>query len=104
MQFVVYAVDKPDALPRRLDALEAHRRYLDTAPAEHGVKVLLSGPLTEADGKTMRGSFFLLEATTQDDIEAMFAGDPLQAADVWSERSVSAVTIRQNNMASANGD
>lgn len=98
MQFVVYALDKPDALTFRLQVLDAHRDFLETAPADHGVKVLLSGPLTEDDGSTMRGSFFLLEAERQEDIEEMFAKDPLQAAGVWSERNISAVMVRQNNM------
>lgn len=97
MQFVVYALDKPDALRLRLEVLEAHRHFLDTGPAEHGVTVLLSGPLTEDDGSTMRGSFFLLEAEKREDIEEMFANDPLQASGVWSERHISAVMVRQNN-------
>lgn len=98
MQFVVYALDKPGAPGRRLEVLEAHRSFLDTAPASHGVKILLSGPLTEDDGGTMRGSFFLLDAEKREDIEEMFANDPLQAAGVWSERHISAVMVRQNNM------
>lgn len=98
MRFVVYAIDKPGALGQRLEVLDAHRTFLDTAPARHGVTVLLSGPLTEDDGSTMRGSFFLLEAEQREHIEEMFAKDPLQAAGVWSERHVSAVMVRQNNM------
>lgn len=98
MQFVVYAIDKPDALRIRLEVLEAHRHFLGTAPADFGVKVLLSGPLTEDDGTTMRGSFFLLEAETREQIEEMFSNDPLKAAGVWAECQISAVMIRQNNM------
>lgn len=98
MQFVVYALDESDALPQRLSVIAAHRAYLDEAPARHGVEVLLSGPLVEDDGNSMRGSFFLLEAATREDVEAMFAEDPLQAAGVWRERHISAVTIRQNRV------
>jgi uncharacterized protein YciI len=101
MQFVVFALDKPGALKLRLEVLDAHRHFLDTAPADHGVKVLLSGPLTKEDGSTMRGSFFLLEAERQENIEEMFANDPLQAAGVWSEWHISAVMVRQNNMPAA---
>ena len=98
MHFVVHALDKPDALPRRMEALAAHRAYLDHGPAVHGVTVLLSGPLTSDDGERMVGSFFLLEAGGREAIEAMFADDPLNAADVWASRDVTAVTIRQNAM------
>ena len=98
MHFVVHALDKPDALPRRLGALAAHRAYLDTAPAEHGVRVLLSGPLTSDDGEKMTGSFFLLDAPNREAIETMFEGDPIAKADVWETRTVTAFALRQNNM------
>ncbi len=98
MHFVVHALDKPDALPRRQAVLAAHRAYLDQAPARHGVRVLLSGPLTSDDGARMIGSFFLLEAPDRAAIEAMFASDPMATADVWKQRQVQAVTLRQNAM------
>ena len=98
MRFVVHALDKPDALPRRLAVIAAHRAHLDEAPARHSVRVLLSGPLTSDDGETMRGSFFLLEAPDRAAVNALFAEDPLSDADVWRERTVTAVAIRQDAM------
>lgn len=98
MLFVVHALDRPDALEQRLAVLPAHRSHLDTAPARHGVRVLLSGPLVEDDGTRMQGSFFLLEAPGRDAVEALFAEDPLTAAEVWRERTVTAVTLRQNRL------
>ncbi|MEL7149554.1 MAG: YciI family protein [Pseudomonadota bacterium] len=98
MHFVVHALDKPDALPRRKVALAAHRAYLDKAPAEHGVCVLLSGPLTSDDGERMTGSFFLLDAPNRAAIEAMFEGDQIAQADVWQVRTVTAFALRQNSM------
>ncbi|MDJ0824621.1 MAG: YciI family protein [Rhodobacter sp.] len=98
MRFVVHALDKPDALPRRLEVLAAHRAYLDTAPARHGVRVLLSGPMTADDGEAMLGSFFLLEAPNRAAVEAMFAEDPIATANVWAAVTMTAVSIRQNNM------
>lgn len=98
MRFLVHALDKPDALQRRLAAIDAHRRYLDEAPARHGVTVLLSGPMTDDAGKTMIGSFFLLDAASRDAVEALFAEDPLASADVWAHRTVTAVKVRQDNM------
>lgn len=98
MQFIFHALDKPDALPRRLAAIDDHRRHLDQAPGRHGVEVLLSGPLMADDGETMIGSFLLLDAPNRAAIEALFAEDPLASADVWDEPSITAVTIRQNRM------
>jgi len=101
MRFVIYALDKPDALPRRLANIDAHRSYLGEAPERHGIKILLSGPLTQDDGETMRGSFFLLEAENRAVIEEFLAGDPMGAADVWSDLQISAVFVRQDNMSAA---
>ena len=98
MQFILHALDKPDAAPRRQAAIADHRAFLDAAPARHGVTVLLSGPLVSDDGAGMIGSFFLLDAPNRGAIDAMFADDPLVAADVWGERHLTAVQIRQNNM------
>jgi uncharacterized protein YciI len=98
MHFVVHALDKLDALPRREAVLAAHRAYLDQAPARHGVRVLLSGPLTSDDGTRMIGSFFLLDAPERKAIDALFAWDPMATADVWDHRHLQAVTLRQNAM------
>jgi len=101
MHFVVHALDRPDALPRRQAVLAAHRTYLDTAPARHGVQVLMSGPLITDDGETMIGSFFLLDAESREAVEAMFAEDPMSQADVWAARDLHMVMIRQNAMGEA---
>ncbi len=98
MHIVAHAIDKPDALPRRLEIIDAHRAYLAEAPAKHGVKGLLSGPLTEDDGETMKGSFFLFDAPGRAAVEALIAGDPISQADVWDHVHITAVMIRQNNM------
>ena len=100
MHFVVHALDKADALERRMMFIADHRAFLDSAPAQHGVQVLLSGPLTSDDGSAMIGSFFLLDAPNRQSIEDMFSADPLSAADVWGQTHISAVTIRQNNLGS----
>lgn len=98
MRFVVHALDLPDALSRRMDVIEAHRAYLEEAPVRHGVRVLLSGPLMDDTMDKMIGSFFLLEAETRSQVEAFFAEDPLNAAQVWDRRTITAVHIRQNTM------
>lgn len=89
MLFVVHALDKADALPRRLAAYEAHKTFLsDLAP--YGVSIVMSGPLVEDDGVTMKGSFVLLEAPARENVERFSAADPFQAADVWREVSITA--------------
>ena len=96
MHFVVHALDHPDALPKRLDVIDAHRTYLQLTRAD--VKILMSGPLVVDDGKTMKGSFFLLDADGRDAVEAMFAGDPLAQAGIWQDVSVTRVWVRQNHV------
>ncbi|MHA7778022.1 YciI family protein [Roseibium sp. M-1] len=81
-------------LRKRLEVLETHRRFLDTAPAGYDVRVLLSRPLVADDESTMRGSFFLLEAQSPAAIEKLFESYPLRAAGVRDSFQVSAVHIR----------
>ncbi len=61
MLFAIHALDRPGALPERLARYEAHKAFLDEASA-HGVRIVMSGPLTADDGATMIGSLFLVEA------------------------------------------
>ena len=98
MIFVVHALDKPNAIDRRLANLQAHRAYLDTAPGGFAVRILMSGPLLSDDGQGMKGSFFLLDAPDRRAIEAMFDGDPLAQANVWQKLDINRVKVRQNNV------
>ena len=54
MIWIIVCKDKADALKRRMAVIDEHRKYLSTNP----IKTLVSGPLTDLDGKTMNGSFF----------------------------------------------
>lgn len=98
MEFVVHALDKPNTQEQRLEFLDRHREFLETGPDKFGVSVLMSGPLNSDCGTTMIGSFFLLAAETRQQVEAMFAADPLASANVWERLDISRVTIRQNNI------
>lgn len=98
MLFIAHALDKADSHERRLAVLADHRAYLEVAPDRLAVRVLLSGPLTSDDGETMIGSFFLLEAQHRRLVEALFAGDPMNEANVWTSLNLHAVTLRQNAM------
>jgi uncharacterized protein YciI len=94
MLFVLHALDKPGALSRRLSNYDAHKKFLsDTAP--HGVKIVMSGPLTADDGETMIGSFFLIEAQDRATVERFNSADPFYAAGIWEKVSVTGFIRRQ---------
>jgi hypothetical protein len=93
LYFVIRCIDKAGALERRLSTMEAHKAYVSTKP----IKVLLSGPLTEDDGETIIGSFFMVEAATRDDVERFQRGDPLYDAGIWDSIEVHAFAKRIDN-------
>jgi uncharacterized protein len=93
MLFVLHALDKADGLPRRLVAYEAHKLFLADTGA-FGLKIVMSGPLTEDDGTTMKGSFFLIEAPSRAHVERFNAADPFTAADVWTTVTITAFSRR----------
>lgn len=82
--FVLICPDKPDALPRRLEARPAHLAYV----ASFGARVRLAGPMLGADGATPAGSLFILDMDTVEDARAFNAGDPYVAADVFGTVSL----------------
>ena len=93
MHFIVHCVDHDDALPIRLANYEAHKAYL----AQAQVTTLVSGPLTADDGVTMKGSCFLLEADTKDEVLAFHRNDPFYAAGVWRDVSIHPFLKRVDN-------
>ncbi|MEM8823366.1 MAG: YciI family protein [Pseudomonadota bacterium] len=99
MIYIITCLDKPDALPRRLQNIDAHRNYLATHT--HPVKTLLSGPLVREDGETMKGSHFLVDAESRAAIEAWQADDPLANADVWDSVIIEAFLKRVDNLSPA---
>ena len=96
MHFIVHAVDHPDALPRRLEVLEAHRAYLAQARPGNNAKILMSGPLIDDASGHMQGSFFLIEAPHRSDVDVLFADDPLANAGVWEDCTITAFYLRTN--------
>ncbi len=98
MIFIAHALDKADALPQRMAHIDAHRKYLDEAPTKLGIKILLSGPLTDDSGQKMIGSFFMLDADERDQVDRMFRDDPLAHAGVWKELTVTRIYVRQNTI------
>jgi uncharacterized protein YciI len=86
--FAVHALDRPGALPLRLEHYAAHRSYVE-ADHLHGVNVVLSGPLQSADGDLMIGSLFVIAAPDQDTVAAFAGGDPFATAGVWGQVNIS---------------
>jgi len=85
--FAVHALDKPGALPLRLEHYAAHRAFVES---DHlwQVRVILSGPLQTADGEMMIGSLFLIEAESQALVEAFANADPFLVQGVWGQVSI----------------
>ena len=85
--FALHALDLPGALPARLEHYAAHRAFIETE-AEHGISIVMSGPLQTDDGEMMTGSLFIIEAPDRATIEAFVAADPFTREAVWGEVSI----------------
>jgi uncharacterized protein len=93
MHFVIHCLDKQGAVQSRLSRYEDHKAYLATAP----VRILVSGPLLAPDHETMIGSFFLVEAETQQEVEAFHNADPFKKAGIWERVSIHPFLKRMDN-------
>ena len=94
MIWIIVCKDKKDSLSKRLAIIDKHREYLSLNP----IKTLISGPLTHNDGKTMNGSFFMVEADEISEIYEFQKNDPLFRADVWEEVFISPFSKRVDNL------
>jgi uncharacterized protein len=93
MNFTVYCLDYAGVVQLRLEHYEAHKAYLQTAP----IKTLISGPLTEPDGQTMIGSFFLYEADKLADVQQFVERDPFNMANIWQSIEIRPFIKRVDN-------
>lgn len=75
--FVLFCIDKQDALELRLANREAHIAYVRA-----GDRVKLGGPLTD-DAGAMIGSMLIVEAADRAEVEAFAAGDPYSVAGLF---------------------
>jgi uncharacterized protein YciI len=92
--FILHALDRPGALPKRLSNYGAHKAFLsDTSP--YGIKIVMSGPLTADDSETMIGSLFLIEAADRAAVLRFHAADPFLAADIWEKVTITGFIRRQ---------
>ena len=93
MLFVIHCLDKPGVTDIRNAHMAAHRNYTAAVP----IRILLSGPLTDDDGETVIGSFFLVDAVDRTEAEAFQKNDPLFAADIWESTAIHAFSKRVDN-------
>jgi len=62
-----------------MSVLEEHRKYLSTNP----IRTLLSGPMMDKNNNMMNGSFFMVEAETEEEIHEFQKNDPIYKAGVF---------------------
>ncbi len=94
MLFAIHAVDRKGALDKRLSNYDAHKGFLsDTTP--YGVQIVMSGPLTSDDGRSMIGSLFLVEAPNRAAVEEFHRADPFFAAQIWETVTITGFIRRQ---------
>src|SRR4051794_12244045 len=94
MLFVIHALDREGALPRRLANYDAHKAFLSDTTA-FGARIVMSGPLTSGDGETMIGSLFVVEAPDRASVERFNAADPFNAAQIWQRVTITGFIRRQ---------
>jgi uncharacterized protein YciI len=72
MLYAVICTDKPDSLAIRKAKRPEHVEYLQSL----GDRLVVAGPFTEPDGKTMNGSLIVIEAASLQAAKDIAAGDP----------------------------
>ena len=93
MHFTIHCLDKQGAVQERLANYEAHKTYLGKA----SVRIVISGPLLAPDLETMIGSFFLVEAEAQAEVQAFHDADPFKKAGIWERVSIHPFLKRMDN-------
>ncbi|PTE06891.1 hypothetical protein C9427_29670 [Mesorhizobium helmanticense] len=99
MLFAIHALDGDSgpegrSLQRRLASQDAHKAHLTTA-ATYGVTLVMSGPLVEDDGTTMKGSLLIVNAEGRSVVEAFNGADPYKKAGVWGSVTITGFQKRQ---------
>ncbi len=94
MLFVIHALDRAGALPQRLAHYDAHKAFLSDAE-QHGVHIVMSGPLSADDGTTMIGSLLVVDAPDRAAVERFNGADPFHAAGIWERVTITGFIRRQ---------
>ncbi|MBL8555040.1 MAG: YciI family protein [Phenylobacterium sp.] len=86
--FVLYCVDKPNALDLRLANREAHLAYVRSKADV----VKLGGPMTD-DAGDMAGSLLILDVADRAAAEAFTAADPYSLAGLFERVEIRPIRI-----------
>ncbi len=79
--FLVLAWDGPGSAATRDEALEGHLEYVE----QHHEKYLVCGPLRNPGEDALVGSFFLVNADSAEEAEALVSGDPYVQSGMYAE-------------------
>jgi uncharacterized protein YciI len=74
----MYCTDKPASIDLRMATRAAHLDYIEKT----SVKIVLAGPLLDADGG-MRGSLFVIDTDSLDAAQRFSAADPYRKAGLF---------------------
>ncbi len=86
--FLVLAYDGPGSAAVRDEELEAHLDYVE----HNHERYLVCGPLRNPGEEPLIGSFFLVQADTAEDAEALVAGDPYVRSGMYADIRVHEAT------------
>ena len=91
---LLHSIHNENSFEKRMGIIDEHRRYL----ARHPIKTLISGPLTDISGNVMNGSFFMVEAETENEVKEFQSNDPIFKAGVWDQITISPFNKRVDNL------
>lgn len=86
--FMFTCLDGPKTGPKRLEHLEGHLVHIEN----NNEKYRVAGPMRKATGGDIVGSFFLVEAETEDEAWAIMKGDPYIESGMYASVTVHQVT------------
>jgi hypothetical protein len=84
MFFVATCIDKPGALPIRMENRPAHLAYLNAL----GTKLKVAGALLSPDGQSPIGTMLIFDAGTRAQVDGYLADDPYARAGLFASLDV----------------
>ena len=85
MQFIVIAKDYPDALPRRMQAREAHLAMIDALKADGK---MLYAPALLNDNDEMCGSVVVYDVADRAELDSLLEAEPFIVNKVWGDLDI----------------
>jgi len=87
--FLVLAYDGPGSATIRDEQLDGHLDYVE----QHYERYLVCGPLKNPGEEALIGSFFLVNADSAEDAEALVGGDPYIQSGMYAEVRIQEATV-----------